>query len=83
MLLAEENSVLLRGGDGDGRLASRHAMYVSEKEEVGEGFQEGRDIGCSLRLLKVSEQPAPAKGLVFDSICISGSLYAAHPRYPR
>ena len=28
-------------------------MYVSEKEEVGEGFQEGRDIGCSLRLLKV------------------------------
>ena len=41
MLLAEENSVLLRGGDGDGRLASRHAMYVSEKEEVGRGFKKG------------------------------------------
>ena len=30
-----------RGGEGDGRLASRHAMYVSEKEEVGRGFKKG------------------------------------------
>ena len=82
MLLAEENSVLLRGGDGDGEACKQTCDVCVREGGSGEGFQEGRDIGCSLRLLKVFEQPAPGKGFRLD-LGLSGSLYAAHPRYPR